>query len=73
MKQPVTALSLTCIDQIKLSINGPPLKSTPSQLGADPPSKARWLIAGGGNQRSLTGTAVEHTDTQEASDDTREC
>lgn len=27
------------------NINGPPVKNTTSQLGADPPTKARWSIA----------------------------
>lgn len=51
------------------------MKKSPSPLGPDPPSKARWWIAdsGGLHPRALAGTFVEDTDAQEAEDDIIEC
>lgn len=57
------------------NINGPPVKNTTSQLGADPPTEARWLIAVLGvlYPGTPSGIVVEDADTQEAPDDIREC
>lgn len=57
------------------NINGPPVKNTTSQPGADPPTKARWSIAvlGALYPGTPSGIVVKDADTQEAPDDIREC